>query len=204
MPAPQILPRGESRPALGHVNLMVDTFIANASVEDLRSITRTLLATGPPGTLPAFIAASRSRLNQTNAKALPNSRRFFHESSDTTFAPTSYLAESLARARSLYGAGMGFASLEILASVVRASVGLRWQDEGELINALAVVDADISQAIQSCKEEIEGGNVINISTAKDRVDVLRAALTESLRDVQEWGGEFQFERASASLQYWKF
>ncbi|KAF8989355.1 hypothetical protein BDQ17DRAFT_1373297 [Cyathus striatus] len=179
MPAPQTLPRGES-PALGHVNLMVDTFIANASVEDLRSITRTLLATGPPGTLPAFIVASRSRLNQTNAKALPNSRRFFHESSDTTFAPTSYLAESLARARSLYGAGMGFASLEILASVVRASVG-------ELINAPAVVDADISQAIQSY-----------------RVDVLRAALTESLRDVQEWGGEFQFERASASLQYWKF
>jgi hypothetical protein len=43
---------------------------------------------------------------------------------------------------------MGFASLGVLESVVRATIGLRWEDVGELSDILALVDADISQAIQ--------------------------------------------------------
>jgi hypothetical protein len=43
---------------------------------------------------------------------------------------------------------MGFASLGVLESVVRATIGLRWEEVGELSNILALVDADISQAIQ--------------------------------------------------------
>jgi len=66
--------------------------------------------------------------------------------------PTSQLNEALSRARTLYGAGMGFASLGILESVVRATVGLRWEDVGELSDILALVDADISQAIQVSNE----------------------------------------------------
>jgi hypothetical protein len=47
---------------------------------------------------------------------------------------------------------MGFASLGVLESVVRATVGLRWEDASELPDILALVDADISQAIQVCDE----------------------------------------------------
>ncbi len=64
-------------------NLMVDTFIANASPEEyeipcilhihaLIFISQPslhlsqLLATGPPGIAPAFLSAARSRLRQTN------------------------------------------------------------------------------------------------------------------------------------------
>jgi hypothetical protein len=45
---------------------------------------------------------------------------------------------------------MGFASLGILSSIVKATVGLRWEDDGAMAHVLAVVDADISQAIQVC------------------------------------------------------
>jgi hypothetical protein len=43
---------------------------------------------------------------------------------------------------------MGFASLSLLASIVRATIGLRWEDEGDMADFLAVIDSDITQAIQ--------------------------------------------------------
>lgn len=43
---------------------------------------------------------------------------------------------------------MGFASLGVLASIVRASIGLRWEEDGVIADILAVIDADIGQAIQ--------------------------------------------------------
>ncbi|RXW17280.1 hypothetical protein EST38_g8575 [Candolleomyces aberdarensis] len=224
MPAPDILPRPmDSRPALGHVNLMIDTFIANASAEDLRSIMRNLLATGPPGLCPAFTNAARSRLRQTSAKSMPNPYTLFQrQTRDCDAAPLPQLYDTLTRARSLYGAGLGFSSLALLAQVVRATVGLRWEDDGDMADILAVIDADIGQAIQvglhifdnntrslstasqSSKEEIEGGRVSDFSSAREAAQDLRRAVNESLADVKLWGGDFPYERALASLQYWKF
>lgn len=43
---------------------------------------------------------------------------------------------------------MGFASLEILTEVVRATIGMVWDRDGAIIDALVEVDADIMQAIQ--------------------------------------------------------
>lgn len=45
---------------------------------------------------------------------------------------------------------MGFSSLGLLSSVVRATLGLRWEDDGDMADILAVVDIDIGQAIQAC------------------------------------------------------
>ena len=59
------------------------------------------------------------------------------------------LHDLLTRARSLYGAGLGFASLGLLSSIVRATIGLRWDDDGDMADILAVIDADIGQAIQA-------------------------------------------------------
>jgi hypothetical protein len=59
------------------------------------------------------------------------------------------LHDILTRARSLYGAGLGFASLAVLSSIVRATIGLRWDDDGDMADILAVIDADIGQAIQA-------------------------------------------------------
>jgi len=62
--------------------------------------------------------------------------------------PLPHLRDVLTRARSLFGAGMGFASLGLLSSIVRATIGLRWEDEGDMADFLAVIDSDITQAIQ--------------------------------------------------------
>jgi hypothetical protein len=146
---------------------MVDTFIANASPDEcvvpkhgymtntnhlrssLRSIIRNLLATGPPGIAPAFSNAARSRLRQTISKPLPSPYSLFRRQTRDGYAvPLPHLQDVLTRARSLYGAGLGFLSLPVLASIVRATIGLRWEDDGDMADILAVIDADIGQAIQ--------------------------------------------------------
>jgi hypothetical protein len=118
-------------------------------VHSLRAIVRNLLASGTPNLASEFTNAARCRFYQTNAKSLPSTLRLFtRKSSGGAATPTPQLNEVLTRARSLYGAGMGFASLGILASVVRATLGIRWEEDGEMTNALAVIDTDIGQAIQ--------------------------------------------------------
>lgn len=183
---------------------------------------RSLLASGTPGLASGFTSAARARLRQTNAKALPNSYTLFtRQSRDGKVVPTQNLNDILRRARSLYGAGMGFASLGILASVVRATVGMQWDEEGDMADILVVIDADIGQAIQarnkldridchayelyfqSCKEEIDGGRIGDFTSAHEAVNDLRMAVNDSLADVESWGGEFPFERAVSSIEYWK-
>ncbi|KAG6848843.1 hypothetical protein H0H93_013563 [Arthromyces matolae] len=188
----------------GHRNLMVDTFIANANVDDLRSIVRSLLATNSPGLASSFTNAARSRLGQTDSKTCVNPYALFTHQSPTMYAaPTQYLHDVLIRARALYGAGMGFASLKVLTSIVRASVGLQWDEDSDLATLFAFIDADIGQAIQSSKEEIEGGRVGDWGAARETIDDLRRVVKESKKDVQTWGGEFPFEGTISSLEYWK-
>jgi len=92
-----------------------------------------------------------------------------------------------------------------------------------MADILAVIDADIGQAIQasicrsisyysrsyqtcsqSSKEEIEGGRVHDFAAAREVRNELRCAVNDSLADVKQWAGEFPFERAAASLEFWKF
>ena len=118
-------------------------------VPSLRSIVRNLLATGPPGLAPAFTSAARTRLRQTNSKVHNSPYLFQRQTRDKPSAPMPSLYDLLTRARSLYGAGLGFASLGLLSSIVRATIGLRWEDNGDMADILAVIDADIGQAIQA-------------------------------------------------------
>jgi len=206
MPAPEI-PGNlyEARAASGHVNLMVDTLIANVRPDDLRAIMRTLLSTHSPSLATAFTGIARSRLRQVNADLFPpHAILFTKQPSSNLSIPALGLHDVLSRARSLYGAGMGFASLGFLVPVVRATAGRRWHEEGDMADALAMVDADICQAIQSAKEELEGGRVGHMMDAHDAVTDMTDALKDSLADVLTWGGDFPFERAAASLEHWKF
>jgi hypothetical protein len=128
---------------------MVDEESTHTS-HSLRSIVRSLLATQPPSLAAAFTNIARTRLQQTDAKAHKNaSSSFFichtHSSSTT---PTQQLHGTLTRVRSLYGAGLGFASLSALTPIVSATIGLRWESDGVMADILAIIDADIGQAIQ--------------------------------------------------------
>ncbi|KAJ7093425.1 hypothetical protein B0H15DRAFT_832290 [Mycena belliarum] len=202
-PQTQTTPRDPlARPVLGHVNLMADTLIANATLDDLRAIVRSMVASATPGVAAALTAAARDRLAQTHMRtssgsgtAQPPSGALFTPHG----VPTTQLHDVLRRARALYGSGMGFASLGLLACAVRATVGLRWERDGATADILAVIDADIGQAIQSCKEEADAGRAVG-----DRrgLHELRGAVAASAADVAAWGGEFPFERAAASLEFW--
>ncbi|KAJ7509470.1 hypothetical protein B0H11DRAFT_2152614 [Mycena galericulata] len=202
MPAPETSLRpSNARPVLGHVNLMADTLIANANLDDLRAIVRSMVASATPGVAAALTSAARDRLQQTNARCLPGSYSLF-TSYGANAAPTQQLPDLLKRARALYGSGMGFASLGLLASAVRSTIGLRWDCEGDVADILAVIDADIAQAIQSCKEELEAGRVEEYTFARKALAELRNTVDASYDDVDNWGGEFPFERAASSIAYW--
>ena len=202
---------------------MVDSFLANVEADEqvsisssilrrkmtyytpysLRAIVRATLASCPPTAATAFTAAARKRLARTNARAgLPPGALFGRLDSGLAM-PAEALETTLRHSRSLYGAGMGFASLGVLTAVVKATIGLQWDMDGTMADALVAVDADISQAIQSAKEEIAAGRVLDISTARAAVNELAENIGESLKDTERWGGEFPFEQAQASIRYWK-
>ena len=98
---------------------------------------------------------------------------------------------------------MGIASLGVLMDVIKATIGLKWARDGLMADSLAAVDADISQAIQSAKEELAGGRPSDIDKARIVVRELGEWLTESSKDTERWGGEFPFEKALVSVEYWK-
>ena len=99
--------------------------------------------------------------------------------------------------------GLGFDSLPIYTFIIRSTFLLRWEDSDEdlLLNHLAVVDADLAQAIQSSKEEVTAGYLESeeeIASAKESLGELYGALDESKRLVETWGGEFCFDRVRQS------
>ncbi|KAI0319409.1 hypothetical protein OF83DRAFT_1110558 [Amylostereum chailletii] len=203
MPVPTNSPDVRS---LNHVNLMVDTFIANATVEDLRATMRALLSSSPPATAHVLTRAARSRLMNPNATTLPKDRTIFLSADGSAggpIVPAPSLPLVLAHARALYGAGLGLKSLSVFANIVRATLGRRWAEEGATTDVLTIVDGDVCQAIQSAKEEIEGGRAGDLGVARERVAELRAVLRESAKDVRAWTVEFPFERAAESVEYWQ-
>ncbi|KAJ4472324.1 hypothetical protein J3R30DRAFT_3298863 [Lentinula aciculospora] len=201
MPAPEVtVPPNYPRPIVKHVNLMVDTYLANATVEDLRCAVRGLLASGTSGTASAFSAAARKHICESGALLPPNPEFLFdRDVGNGEISPTQTLKEVIARARTVYGVGMGFASLEILLSIVEATIGTNWKTDGSTAEILTEVDADIVQAIQSCKEELETDRVKERDTARRIVDKLQRAIQDSSRE-----GVLVFEKAAHSIQYWKF
>jgi len=165
---------------------------------------RTLLATSPQSVTASFTTSARRRLEKMNTKSLSPSATLFVESADGLSRPTADLFNVLSRARSLYGAGMGFASLSLLTEVVKSTIGARWQEDSETGDVLSAIDADITQAIQSSKEELAGGRVVDLAAARATVSELQTALMHSDRGAEMWGADSPFERAVVSIQYWKF
>ncbi|KAJ7641125.1 hypothetical protein FB45DRAFT_899493 [Roridomyces roridus] len=180
----------EVQQRMGHVNMMADTVLLNASPEDLRAILRSMLASKTPGLVSAFMTSTRARLlyQQPAAGTTPVKCQPF--SSET--APQ--LQSILTRARLLYGTS------PLLASVVRSTLGCRWPAEGTVADVLAVVDGDLDQALQSCREELTQGDIVDLTAARKAVGDLVAALESSRLDVDSWDGEFPFERAVYSAR----
>ncbi|EPS94820.1 hypothetical protein FOMPIDRAFT_58724 [Fomitopsis schrenkii] len=207
MPAPSSqLSSRTALSVLGHVNLMMDTFIANANAEDLRAIVRGMIATSPPASASSLASLARRRLIQTGATSVPSPDGLFisdrSRGADLTM-PTETLRRVLSRARALYGAGLGFASLRVLAVVVRAAGGIQWVEGSELETTLAAIDVDISQAVQSCKEELDSGRATDPVFVKTALNELRTAVRENRRVIGTGRSGYLFEQGENALDFWK-
>ncbi|KAI0032003.1 hypothetical protein K488DRAFT_86267 [Vararia minispora EC-137] len=189
--------------SLNHVNLMVDTFIANATPDDIRAAVRALLATTAPSTANAFSRAARARLTKAYSSHVPVDCELFVTGADGLARPSKDLSRVLCHARSLYGAGLGLLSLDVFDTIVHSTLGFRWADDGETADVLAIIDQDLCQAIQSTKEEIESGRAGEPAHVRAVVAHVRATVQQSVSDVAGWSDQFPFERAAASLDIWK-
>ncbi|TBU31754.1 hypothetical protein BD311DRAFT_776035 [Dichomitus squalens] len=188
--------------AFGHVNLMHDTLIANLQLSDMQAITRALLCSSPPEVTAAFVTAVWTRLKKTaTACEVPKPVTLFvaAECIDSAWKPSGELGEVLRRSRVLYGAGMGLASLKILTAVVIGAARLGWVPDDEMEDYLAVIDADICQAIVSSKQEIDAG----VTNSQEVADV-RQGMLDALEDCRAAMQEaFPFERGYMDAKGWR-
>ncbi|KAF7290375.1 hypothetical protein HMN09_01295500 [Mycena chlorophos] len=185
--------------AHGHVNMMADTVLVNASPEDLRAILRNMLASKTPGLVATFMTSTHARLRQKPGASEANIDLLLD-----TDTPSTDLVQALKRARMLFGSGLGFASLEPLTAVVRSTIGRHWAADGEVSRTLAMADADIAQAIQSCKDQLlDNGQLVDFGAARAAYTDLLRALQDSQLDSERWGGEFAFERGFYSVLAFK-
>jgi len=209
-------------------NLMVDTFIANADPEEygplsfphirirvltlvsstirLRGIVRNLLASSPPSVSARLATIARGLLKRKASGRGSSATPFtplFLTSKDGSSRPADPFYDTLRVGRSMYGAGLGLMALRHLTPAMQQTIGLRWEEDDEMADSLAILDSDMTQAIQSGKEELmrENGSVVN--EARAVVKELRLRLSEASASVKLWGGEFPFERTQASLEHWK-
>jgi len=185
---------------------MVDTFIANADPEELRGIVRNLLASSPPSVSARLATIARGRLkHKLSGRGSPATiaTPLFLTSKDGFSRPADPFYDTLRAARSIYGAGLGFMALRHLTPAMQQTIGLRWEDDDEMADSLAVLDSDMTQAIQSGREELMRENGAGVNEARAVVKELRLRLSEASASVKSWGREFPFERTQASLEHWK-
>lgn len=66
--------------------------------------------------------------------------------------------------------------------------------------ALVIIDADLAQCLQSCREQVAANEVPDRAAAKE----LLASLGKSLKNTQDatkqWGGEFALEKGQMALE----
>lgn len=176
------------------------------SITRLRGIVRNLLASSPPSVSTRLATIARGRLkHKLSARGSPatTTTPLFLISKDGSSRPADPFYDILRTARSMYGAGLGFTALRCLTPAMQQTIGLRWEEDGEMTDSLAVLDSDMTQAIQSGREELMRENGAGVNEARAVVKELRLRLSEASASVKSWGGEFPFERTQASLEYWK-
>ncbi|KAG8908773.1 hypothetical protein FRB99_003011 [Tulasnella sp. 403] len=193
------------RPIVAHVNMQLDSFLANSNIDDLRAIVRSLLATGPAGTVPAFTTIARQRVQRTTGRKLQSPSSYFSTDPSGQPIPTQALWDTVARARAHFGVGLGFESLPILLTIVNTTRSLRWEIESDMEDALIIIDGDIAQALQSCREQLTHPELVkDKDAARSALSNLKSALIDSRTEVEAWGGEFPFEKGLLCIDgQWK-
>jgi len=182
---------------------MVDTIITNVASDDIRTLVRALLSSSPAHVTDQFCSLAKAHLNHMPIPPAPRAPDLFSfpdPPSDTTEAiPTPAFETLLARARARYGAGLGCSSVLVLLPIVEVAATMQWAEGSAIEEALSIVDCDIAAALLNAREEVqqdgEGG-----AEAADVLRKLREMLEGVEEKVEEWGGDFPFERSLDALK----
>ncbi|KAF2635881.1 Aldo/keto reductase [Massarina eburnea CBS 473.64] len=182
---------------MAHVNLMVDTVIANLPEEGLRSVLRSMLAANPSVT-SLFEERTRNYLQK------PFAARTGHLFNTDGNAPslTENFRATQQRVRAMLGCGLCYESLPLLTAIVSQASHLRLQSASEeLAHALSTVDGDIVQALTAVQKSL----LIPTGTrslSHEEKPVVQALLESVIQCYESWDPtalDFLFERSLASL-----
>ncbi|KAG8931943.1 hypothetical protein FRC03_002155 [Tulasnella sp. 419] len=194
-------------PCIGHVNLQMDSFLASVNADELRAVCRQLLATSDKATQNVFTNVARTRMLRQSKKPLPSRESLFKNAHTNDPLPTQVVYDTLARARSIFGVGLGFESLHILLFLIRSTSGLRWELDSKMEDALIVLDADLAQAIQSCKEQVASkvatNQPLDLEAYRHQLKELKTAMEDIRKETDAWGGEFPYEKGLISINGWR-
>lgn len=162
--------------------------------------------------LPSYKYASSSYSTSSSHSGSPRLSATHELSSptipDTDPSFTLHAQELQSRARALFGAGLGLSSLPLLTLLINGTQSLRWSEDGSFVDSLAILDGDVSQAIQSSLEEMatmalseSGMDAAWAEEGRKAVYDLQATLKACETEVEAWNGEFPFQRGLANVEW---
>ncbi|KAJ4376335.1 hypothetical protein N0V83_001618 [Neocucurbitaria cava] len=183
---------------MAHVNLMVDTVIANLPEEGLRSVLRAMLAADPSVT-SLFEERTRTYLQKPSTA---HTRPLFNTNGSAPSLTNSFRSTQQ-RIRAMLGCGMCYESLPLLTAIVSQASHLRLQSASpeELIHALSTVDGDIIQALTAVQKSLltPTGTRPLSHYEKPVVQALLDSIVHFYESCNAAALDFLFERSLASL-----
>lgn len=185
-------------PKMAHVNLMVDTVIANLPEEGLRSVLRSMLAANPSVT---SLFEERTR-NYLQKQSTARTGQLFNTDSGTQTTTDDFRATQQ-RIRAMLGCGMCYESVPLLTAIVHQASHLRLQSTSseDLVHALSTVDGDIVQALTAVHKSLLTPTGTR-ALSHDEKPVVQALLASVVQCYESWAAparDFLFERSLASL-----
>lgn len=181
---------------MAHVNLMIDTIIANLPPEGLRSVLRSMLAADPTIT---STFEERTRIYLEKSSAPVNADLF--ETGYHHARPTATFHDVQRRVRALLGCGMCYESIPLLTTVVQQAA-ISTELSPSLEQALSETDGDIIQAITAIQKTLLVSSGTRKLSESEKEVIFR--LSQALHTCQEACAAsrqaFPFERGMSALQ----
>ncbi|TID00077.1 General stress protein 69 [Colletotrichum higginsianum] len=173
-----------------HVNMMTDTIIRNLPTENLREITRSLLAAHPEITA-TFEAETRNYIQDV---ALPAARTQRPASTDVA-----WLKRTQATIRCMLGCGLSSQSIPLMEEVVTEGVRLLLDPDTtkeDTLDALASIDGDIVQIMTAVEKILlAASRTVLLDEERKLVTGLHQCLVDSRTVTDEKALEYPYGRA---------
>ncbi|TID25248.1 aryl-alcohol dehydrogenase [Venturia nashicola] len=188
-----------SEPKMAHVNLMVDTVIANMPSEGLRAVLRSMLAADPSVT-SLFEERTRNYLEKT--KSTVRSENLF-AADGNGFKATENFGAMQQRIRTMLGCGLCYESIPLLTSILgqASHLPLPSTSSKDLLHALSTIDGDIVQALTAVQKLLLTPAGTR-SPSQEEKSILQSLFNAIAQCYESWNAttrNFIFERSVAAL-----